>query len=349
MKILYHHRVASKDGQYVHIDAIVSSLRKLGHEVILCEPKSINSKKFGESSTFVSRVRAVLPGAVHELAELFYSLIDFFRLFYQVWKSRPDFIYERYNLFLPSGIWVSKCFGLPLILEINSPLYLERCKTHKISLKSLANWSENYVWRNADHVLPVTNVLAGIVHQAGVNTERITVIPNGISKVSFSEGLDTDDIDQRYNLKNKLVLGFTGFVREWHGLDRVLDMLRQDESRHWHFLLVGDGPDRARLESIAREYDVEQQVTITGVVDRSEIPRLVSRFDVALQPDVVPYASPLKMFEYMALAKPILAPDTENIREILTGDEDALLFSNEDGSFSKNYIGFAWTLNFVSG
>jgi glycosyltransferase involved in cell wall biosynthesis len=335
MKILYHHRVASKDGQYVHIDAIVSALRNLGHEVIMCEPKSINSKKFGESSSFVQRIRSVFPGAVHELAELLYSVADFFRLGHRVLQHKPDFIYERYNLFLPSGIWASRLFGVPLVLEVNAPLYFERCKTHSISLKRMAKWSENYVWRNADHVLPVTAVLADMVRQAGVDQAKIQVIPNGINDELFSKSFQTDDIDERYRLKNKLVLGFTGFVREWHGLDRVLSLLKQDIASEWHLLLVGDGPDRARLESIARKYDVSAQVTITGVMERSKIPGLVNRFDVALQPDVVPYASPLKMFEYMALGKAILAPDMENIREILTDEKDALLFDSQENSFTE--------------
>ena len=61
---------------------------------------------------------------------------------------------------------------------------------------------------------------------------------------------------------------------------------------------------------------------------------LVQRFDIALQPDVVAYASPLKMFEYLALGKPILAPDTANIREILSDRENALLFDPSGEGFS---------------
>lgn len=68
------------------------------------------------------------------------------------------------------------------------------------------------------------------------------------------------------------------------------------------------------------------------------MPELVQRFDIALQPDVVAYASPLKMFEYMATGKAILAPDTENIREILQDERNALLFENEDASFMAKLL-----------
>src|SRR5262249_27488858 len=52
--------------------------------------------------------------------------------------------------------------------------------------------------------------------------------------------------------------------------------------------------------------------------------------DIALQPEVTPYASPLKLFEYMALGRAIVAPDAENIREILEDKVDGLLFAPGD-------------------
>lgn len=53
-------------------------------------------------------------------------------------------------------------------------------------------------------------------------------------------------------------------------------------------------------------------------------------FDIALQPDVTAYASPLKLFEYMALGRAVVAPDSDNIREVLRDGENALLFRNRD-------------------
>jgi len=68
-------------------------------------------------------------------------------------------------------------------------------------------------------------------------------------------------------------------------------------------------------------------VTFTGVVQREEMAAHVAAFDIALQPAVVDYASPLKLFEYMAQAKPVLAPASANINEVLSNGEDALLFN----------------------
>jgi len=134
----------------------------------------------------------------------------------------------------------------------------------------------------------------------------------------------------RLNLSQYMVLGFTGFVRDWNGLDNVLDQLARPEGRDWFLLIVGDGPARLGLEQRAREIGVASRVRFTGVVKRGDVAGYVSAFDVALQPAANAYASPLKLFEYMALGRAIVAPDQPNIREVLTHETDALLFKPDD-------------------
>ncbi|MET0081763.1 MAG: glycosyltransferase family 4 protein [Sedimenticola sp.] len=336
MKILYHHRVASKDGQYVHVEEIVNALRNMGHEIILVEPGTTESKDFGKSSGLVKSIRTHLPGFMHELIEFGYSFYDYFRLKSAIKRHKPDCIYERYNLFFISGIWAKKRFQLPLLLEVNAPLFEERNTHDSISLKSLADWSEQYAWRNADYVLPVTEVLARKITEKNVPKERIVVIPNGVNKGQFAKGLSGDGIRENYNLRNNLILGFTGFVREWHRLDKVLDVIAENRDFNWHMLLVGDGPARAMLEKKAADLNITEHLTITGIVQRGQIPEYIACFDIALQPDVVEYASPLKLFEYLALGKAVIAPNKDNIQEILSDRVNAVLFNtNSETDFSN--------------
>jgi len=297
----------------------------------MVEPNSINQKEFGKSAKGVQGLRDNLPGFIHEILEFCYSFYDFFKLRKAIKQYKPDCIYERYNLYLPSGIWAKKLFKLPLVLEINSPLYDERKKNNGISINSLAQWTESYAWKNADHLLPVTQVLADIIAEEGISHNKITVIHNGINSKHFPwPPAVSKDVIRQYNLEGKLILGFVGFVREWHRLDRVLDAIALHPGQNWHLFLVGDGPGRKVLEKHAEQLNISDKMTITGIVSREKMPQYQSVFDLALQPDVTSYASPLKLFEYMALGKAILAPDMNNIKEILTADEDALLFTDED-------------------
>jgi len=329
MKILYHHRIASKDGQYVHVEELTNALKKLGHEIIMVGPSVVEKDDFGADGGFVAILKKYMPGIAYELLELLYSVIAYFKLVKAYKEHKPDVLYERYNLYLPAGVWLKKRFKIPMLLEVNAPLYDERSKYGKISIKWLAKWSENYAWRSADKVLPVTEVLADYVRKIGVAEDRINVIPNGIDWDKFKSVPRIEAAKKKLGLDDKIVLGFVGFVREWHGLEKMVDLIAE-EKQAGYLLIVGDGPAKVSILARAKALNVSEKVIWTGIVNRDEVANYIAAFDIALQPEVVDYASPLKLFEYLALGKAIIAPDKANIREILTHNSDALLFPPEE-------------------
>ncbi len=311
----------------MHIDELTRALEAQGHQIVMVGPAVVESDQFGSDGGLVAWLKRFMPKFAYELLELTYSLVAYVKLHRAVKTHAPDCLYERYNLYTPAGVWIKRRFGLPMLLEVNAPLFDERRRYDGIALPRLARWSERYAWRGADHVLPVTEVLAERVLEAGVPRERISVIHNGIDLGRFGKIPDSVAAKRALRLEGRLVLGFTGFMREWHGLHRVVDVLAREEGgQPRQLLVVGDGPARESVERRARELGISDRVTITGVVGRDDVARYVAAFDVALQPDVVPYASPLKLFEYLALARAVVAPDTPNIREILSHEENALLF-----------------------
>ena len=322
LKILYHHRTRSRDGQSVHIDELIGALRALGHEVVVVEPQRVQATKSSLKKTLI-------PKIVYELMELAYSAVEYRRLAEAVRAHRPDALYQRANVLMLSGVWIARRFKLPYLLEVNAPIAAERSKYGGMALPALAAWSERVMWRAADRVLPVTEVLASLVVAAGVPRARISVIPNGVDRSRF-QVLDETAAKRRLGLDGRLVLGFVGFIREWHRLDRVIALLAEAATlSDAHLLIVGDGPVRAALEATARELGVAERVTITGIIERDQVAGYIAGFDIALQPEVVAYASPLKLFEYMALGRAIVAPDAPNIREIVTNGVDCLLFDPE--------------------
>lgn len=342
MKILYHHRTASKDGQAVHIEEMITALRALGHEVRVVAPADDDGRggnAMGGEVGWVRRLRDLLPNAVYELLELGYSLLSYLRLARAAREFQPDVIYERYNLYLLAGLMLRRRLGIPLLLEVNAPLADERQRFGGLGLPRLAAWAEGTVWRGADVVLPVTRVLAGHVQARGVPASRIVVIPNGINESHFAAAPTPAEARRRLGLGDGLTngptLGFTGFVRDWHGVDRVVRWMAGPQApAGCRLLVVGDGPVRAELEQLAASLGLTGRVRFTGVVPREQVPGYVAAFDIALQPAVVPYASPLKLFEYLALGKAIVAPRQPNIEEVLTDGRNALLF---DGARSGEF------------
>ena len=338
MRILYHHRTASKDGQAVHIEEMIDALRCEGHVVQVVAPGALRTTdsapvqkshgQMGEDMGWVHRLKAHLPKAVYELMECAYSYVAYRKLVTTARAFKPDVIYERYNLFLLSGLMAKKRLGIPLLLEVNAPLVQERLHhSGGLTLRRLATWSEGVVWRGADRVLPVTHVMADFVRGRGVPEAQIQVIPNGINRAHFKQAPERDEAKAQRGLQDRLVLGFTGFVRDWHGVDRIVDWMATPQAPSCtHLLVVGDGPVRQALEAQAGRLGLTGRVEFTGVIHRDQVPAHVAAFDVALQPAVTPYASPLKLMEYLVLGKAIIAPGTPNLREILTHESNALLF-----------------------
>jgi glycosyltransferase involved in cell wall biosynthesis len=327
VRILYHHRIRSRDGQAVHLEELIAALREQGNEVLLVGPESFSRASFGDEAKLLSQVKAWVPKAIYELLELGYNIPAYFKL-RRAWRQfQPQCIYERHNLYVLAGIWLKKRKGIPLLLEVNAPLARERATHGGLGLKRLAGALERWVWRNADFVLPVTHILAEEIRAAGVAPEKIVVICNAIDRKTFdSEKIDRDQAKHTLGLTGKTVLGFTGFVRDWHGLDSIISALAGPGLSDTHLVVAGDGPALPSLKAQAEQLKVADRVLFAGLVDRDRIGPFISSFDIALQPKCVEYSSPLKLFEYMALGKAIVAPDQPNIREILSSEENCLLY-----------------------
>ena len=106
MRILYSHRIQSRDGQSVHLEAMVAALRAEGHEVRVVGPGLYHQAEFGGESRLVALIRARLPPLIGALAELAYNIPAVWRLWQAARHFHPDMIYERYNLFHFAGTWV---------------------------------------------------------------------------------------------------------------------------------------------------------------------------------------------------------------------------------------------------
>ncbi len=319
MRILYSHRINSHDGQGVHIEELVRALRAEGHEVRVVGPSFYSQAQFGGESSMVARIRRLLPGALGELAELAYNVPAYRRLKAAWREMRPDVVYERCNLYFLAGSWLARRHGVKLLLEVNSPLGEEREKHGDLRLARIARRLERWTWRSATRVLPVTRVLADILVANGVDSGRVTVIPNGIDLARFAPRPPRAET-------GTVTLGFVGFVRAWHGIDRVIEGLAFG-TPNARLVIVGEGPVIPDLKALAGELGIADRVVFTGLVQPEQVAGIVATFDIALQPSVTPYASPLKIFDYMAAACAIVAPDQPNIREILTHGRTALLFA----------------------
>ena len=328
MKILYHHRTRAEDAQGIHIAEMTKAFERLGHHVDLVG--IISHSKKGDTSieeSLISKIASKAPAIVYEFMEILYNVYGFYKLRQQIKKTKPDFIYERYALFNLSGLLVSKIYGIPLIEEVNAPLSKEKSLHAKLVLKSFASWCEKIICSHSHKTIVVSTPLKRIMMESGVPSKKMVVIPNGIDEHYFNPHVDGCKIREKYKLKNKIVIGFVGWFRQWHGLEELLETYAAQDmiNKNIHILLVGDGPAFDALMEITKKHNIlDKGVSFTGPVPRENIPEHIAAFDLALQPDVTDYASPIKLFEYISMGKGVIAPDKENIVEILSKDYPGL-------------------------
>jgi glycosyltransferase involved in cell wall biosynthesis len=312
------------------MEGLIGALRELGVELEVIGPGAATPTGRARRGGALTALRRRMPRWLHELAEIVFNVLEYFAVARAIRRVAPDFVYQRANLHLLSSNWAARRARVPLVTEVNAPFAHERHQQVGLAFPGLARWLEHTSWRSADAVVVVTQVLGQFVRDAGVPANRIHVMPNGVDESLRRFDVTASAVRSELGVDRCTVIGFTGYVRAWHGLDDVVRLLADPACSEWFLLVVGDGPARKELEALASSSGVAERVRFTGVLPRAEIPRYVSAFDVALQPAANPYASPLKLMEYMALGRAIVAPDQPNIREILEDGSDALLFPPGD-------------------
>lgn len=273
-----------------------------------------------------------IPNCLYELMSLAYNLYGYFQICGRIRSKRPDLIYERYALNTFCGIWASRRFGIPLVLEVNLPLYYERSKFGKLTFKRVARFSERWICSHSTWTVVVSKAMKDLLVREGVPDEKMVVMPNGIDPQRFHPHVSGEGVRRRYGLEQKLVVGFVGWFRQWHGLKMLLEIMHEAHlaEEGVRLLLVGDGPAYEDLYRYAEKHDLLSVVIFTGPVKRQEIPPHISAMDIAVLPSTNEYGCPMKILEYMAMGKSIVAPDQATIREILEDGVNGYLFRPSD-------------------
>lgn len=325
--ILYHHRTQGVDAQGIHVFEMCRAFESLGYRVI--KVALYAEEKVGTVSRtgILSRIISLLPRFVYELLEIGYNMFGVVRLLQAVRAHKPAFIYERYSLFNLCGVIVSRLTATPVVVEFNSPLAWERSRYGGVTFVRLAQWMETRIARLATRTITVTAVLRDILVRHGASSDNIVVMANGINPEEFESIPDRPKPDDA-----PVLLGFVGWFREWHGLQELIATLDNYGlfQAGAQLVLLGDGPARPGLEALINERHLSEVVSIQNPLDRSSLFERLAEVDIALQPAATNYASPMKLIEYLAAGIAVVAPDQENIREVIREGENGLLFPPGD-------------------
>ena len=184
---------------------------------------------------------------------------------------------------------------------------------------------EARVWRQADGYATITRGLADELVDRFGPRPALAVVPDG-ARIDASRRFEARAI------ATPAVVGYSGHLYPWKGVDLLLEALT--ELPGVHGIVVGGHPgerDLARLRNRAGELGLESRVRFTGMVRPREVTACLEPADVLVLPNPATaaserYTSPLKLFEYLAMGRPIVASDLPAFREVVRHRETALLF-----------------------
>ncbi len=331
MKIIYHHRTRGEDAQGIHIQSLQDAWAELGHEVYEVSLGRVQSGKAQATNGHHkpqqkhSEGRGPFGSLIYEGLSLGYNVYGMRNLQKAIKEHHPALIYERYCLNLTAGAVAANKHQIPFVLEVNSPLVDEMSKESGLIGRSVAARCERLVLNKATRVVVVTDVLRRHYEQQGFDTSKFQVIHNGIDPHLFHADVDARPVRERYHLSNRCVIGFVGWARQWHRLDLLIDAYAKLPDRdRFAVLICGDGPAIPGLREQAKEMGVADAVHFSGGLDHHDIPAYIAAMDIAVLPSIPVYASPMKLFEYMAMGKAVLVPDQPNLREVIVAGENGM-------------------------
>lgn len=239
---------------------------------------------------------------------------------------RPDvFISTSPQFFCGlAGLFAKALRRAPWVLEVRD-LWPESIVTvgamRKGAMIRLLEGLERLAYRQADHVVAVTQSFVPHIATRCQGPEKISVIKNGADLSFFVRGQDGAAVKRRFGLEGRFVAAYVGTHGMAHGLDTVLEaaQLLRDDPRIG-FLMVGDGAERARLEARRQELRLDN-VHFAGQLPKSEMPAIWAATDTSMillrKSDTFTKVLPSKLFEAMAMECPVVLGVEGEARELL--------------------------------
>lgn len=236
-----------------------------------------------------------------------------------------------------AGYFVGKMRRIPWVLEIRdlwpeSIVAVGAIKSQGV-IKMLER-IERFVYRNADHIVPVTDSFKAYMLGKGIDASKITVVKNGVDLAHYRPVDGASALAEELGLAGKFVVSYFGTHGMAHHLETILDAARRlSHFPNIVFLMVGDGAER---QVLARMRDTMglKNVMMLDQQPKSRMPEFWALSNVSLvllkKSDLFKTVIPSKIFESLAMAKPIVLGVEGESADLLQAAQAGLCIEPED-------------------
>ncbi len=336
--------LVKRNGATAHFRSLVKAFGELGHEVLVLTPSGADPARLGTPVVRIPTPRTLaelLAGVeqpvprdrrpeqrrrkrvVHALGHVWNNIVVEECLHRQIRRFRPDLVFELYSPFGVAGAVTCNQLGVPHLLNVHAPLAWEGATFRNQALSEAAVELEDTVFAKAQRIVTNSEETRRILLDGGVAAGKVAVVANGVDLALFTP----DGPVMRAAPADAFVVGFSGSLKGWHGIDVLAAAFRELAcDRRFHLHVVGDGPERKQIQQLAAE--LPGRVTHTGPLELEEVPAQLRGMDVAVAPypALEPfYFSPLKVLDAMACGVPNVASAMGQLRTLLRDGQTGLL------------------------
>ena len=331
MKILFvvfHFPPISGGGVVVIVD-LANTLVKLGHQVTVITPDlEWQGEKFNPIlNSSIKIIKTKTPSASNLKIAARRCLPSIKQKVIETGKNEEfDFIltiFHPFHLVPKAAISAGKQLRLPVLIKIDDAIY-EKSSGLKSIQRKIEKIYNTRTLKSASKLLVSNKETMDVVNQNyNIEKNKISIISNGVDLSKF----------YRSKSKSKNII-FTGAMYHHRGLDVLLDAIPEIIKKHKdsRFILIGNGPEKQKLEKITIEKKISEFVYFEEWIDREDIPKKLADSIIGIGPlrltAVTKGALPIKVLEYMASSLPIIAQNGTLPADILEDGRNGFFIKN---------------------
>ncbi len=347
MKIIHilNHSFPLLDGYASRSQSILISQKNMGFfPVVLTSPKhEADIGTVCPKQEIINGISFYRTGknpleSVPVLGDITHIIMVFIALCRLIPKEKPDMIHVHSPVLNAlAGFFAAKKFSLPFVYEIrafweDAGVDQETYTQGSIKYK-LVRFLETWICKKADHVAVLCQGIKQDLISRGISPSKLTPVYNGINPDNFIPCDPDPELEEKWQIKGKKIVGFIGSFYRYEGLDLLVTafagMIEKDPNMR--LVLVGGGEMEDALKLQVQELGLQEYVVMPGRIAHSRIQSVYAMIHVLVYPRysvrLTELVTPLKPIEAMAMGKLVVASDIGGHRELISHKETGILFS----------------------
>lgn len=308
-----------------------AALIRIGYQVRILARFRNTPQKFGSSVqiTYVPHLPFRLGRAI-----AFYLLLQFYLIYHIVFLRKSAVILDRHLLVIGAlpAILISKLLkpSSKWILDLRSPPLPKKGfigflwnNSYKLSLRLSAKFLDGWT--------TITPILKEELHLKGkIPKDKICIWSSGVNINIFDQFAAKNPV---YWLEDdKYAIFYHGAISTSRDLRETIEAVKivKEKIKNIHFFLLGNGPDKDQLLEFVEKIGMREYVTFYPSVPYEDVPSFIAKAQLTIVPAPNTYwyqvSSPLKLMEYISMAKPVIASDIAANRSVLSESSDVIFF-----------------------